>query len=81
MPLERNYSVCEFLTSEGGSVVREGFIEEVAFELDFKGLVWFKHVEMRRKGIESKGSILNRSGVGRAQYVQRRVNSLGWHKV
>lgn len=38
-------------------MVREVFIEEIAFELDFKGLVWFKHVEMRRKGIESKGRV------------------------
>ena len=54
----------------------EGFIEEVAFELDFEGLVLFEHVEMRSKGIKSKGKILKRSGVGQAQYVQSRVNSL-----
>lgn len=62
--------------SEGGTIIREGFIEEVAFELDFEGLVWFEHVEMRSKGIKSKGNILKRSGVGQAQCVLSRVNSL-----
>lgn len=36
--------------SEGGSVIREGFIEEVAFELNLEGLVWFEHVEIGREG-------------------------------
>lgn len=36
--------------SEGGSVIREGFIEEVVFELNFEGLVWFEYVEIGREG-------------------------------
>lgn len=35
--------------SEGRNALREGFIEEITFELDLEDLVWFKHVELERR--------------------------------
>lgn len=51
--------------SEGGNVIREGFIKEVAFELELEGLVWFEYVEMGRKNSQGRWDNLSRSGVGK----------------
>lgn len=36
---------------EGGSAIRESFIEEIAFDLDHEGLVWIEPVEIGKKGV------------------------------
>lgn len=56
MPQERKNMEVVLDWSEGGNALREGFIEEITFEMDLEGLVWFKHVELgRRWALKTEG--------------------------
>lgn len=55
MPREKLKSMEVVLNwSEGWSAIREGFIEEIAFTLDFDGLVSFEHMVKGRKGLRGR---------------------------